>query len=906
MCSWQPATEPLNALLPLLREAMNPSGSYNVQEVFPDYNCYLVYILTQMTQEDQHLRAVAGLTLKNNVRSHYSTIYPAVLDYVKESCLEHIGDADIGKTVGLVISAIMARGRVQGWPEGLQFLVEKLDDPTPTVVELVLNALQRICEDCASDLIYPVNGVQPLCIMLRRFLFYLDHSNDIIRLLALRCVQQFIALRLDSLLTYMNDVLSGIFKLVADENIEIRKTVCQSLISALEFCPKFILPHMPNLVDYMLYSTQSDNEELALEACEFWIVCGEMEIIDNNLEAYLPKVVPVLLKCMVYSETDLLILGGEEDDAHVVDNEQDIKPQFHKSNLVEIDRADKGDLEESGKLKARQHNYGNDNESDDDDDDYDLDDDDDIYNEWTLRKCSATALDIICTYYGETVIVLLMPLLKIELESDDWIHRECGILTLGAVAEGGMQSIAHHLPQLIPFLLTQLNDTKPLVRSITCWTLGRYTNWIAQASQQNPDAFRYYLEPYVNNMLQRILDSNKRVQEAACSSLSLLEEEATTQLIPYLQPILVTLVAAFEKYQHHNLLLLLDTVGTLADVVGEALNDPQYIELIIPPLIGQWQATPDDSPDLFPLLECLSSVTSALGKGFTPFAEPIYVRCVNLVRKTLEKCQLYDQDFNAEEPDKDFMVVALDLLSSIVQALNMDAEPLVAGTNPSLVQLLCLCINDEIAEVRQPSYALLGSLAISCFEHIRAMVPHFIPLIIQRIDYTESVSVCSNAAWAAGEIAIKLGNEIQPYVEPLLQRLLPLIVYKNIKCTENVAITIGRLGLICPTIVAPHLKEFIQPWLESLTTVSDNEEKASAFSGLCEMIKVNPEGAADSLFVVVFPAIANYKSAPPSLKESFYNILAAYRQMLGQLQWDQGVQSVPEEIISALYTSYYI
>lgn len=106
-------------------------------------------------------------------------------------------------------------------------------------------------------------------------------------------------------------------------------------------------------------------------------------------------------------------------------------------------------------------------------------------------------------------------------------------------------------------------------------------------------------------MLQRILDNNKRVQEAACSSFSLLEEEATTELVSYLQPILVTLASAFEKYQHRNLLLLYDTVGTLADVVGEALNLPQYIELIMPPLIKKWQEITDDNTDLFPLLEVI-------------------------------------------------------------------------------------------------------------------------------------------------------------------------------------------------------------------------------------------------------------------------------------------------------------
>ncbi|KAI8092910.1 armadillo-type protein [Halteromyces radiatus] len=917
MSAWQPTDQGLSEILQLLREAVNPTSGQNVQaklEYFnnvPDFNNYLVYVLTKMPQEPQYNRAVAGLTLKNNIRSYYPSFPAPVADYIKECCLQHLGDEEIGKTVSLVIAAIMARGQVQNWPHGLQVLLEKLDDPSPVMVDHALGTLQKVCEDCSRDLDTSIGGVQPLEFMIPKFINFFDHPNAQLRLAAIRCTQQFIASRSEPLMRRMNEFLSALFNRATDDSVEVRRAVCQALVNILEVCPENLLPHMPNLVEYMLYCTMSDDEDLALEACEFWLVFAEQDSLRDQFQGYLPKVIPVLLKCMVYSETDLLIMGGDDDDAHVADSEQDIKPRFHKANVVEVERADKNDLEEGGAQKKKNGLLDGDNADDDedeDDDDYDLDDDDDMYGEWNLRKCSAAALDIICTAFEGEAIQLLMPLLKTELESSDWLHRECGILALGAAAEGGLHEIAPHLPELVPYLLTNLNDSKPLVRSITCWTLGRFAQWIIEASQQSPEARKHYLETLVQQMLQRILDNNKRVQEAACSSFSLLEEEATTDMIPYLQPILATLSTAFEKYQRHNVLLLYDTLGTLADAVGEALGAPQYIDMVMKPLITKWQETPDDNTDLFPLLECLSSVTTALGKNFKPFAEPIYVRCVNLVCKTLEECQLAAHNPAMEEPDKDFMIVALDLLSGIVQALNTDAEPLVANTQPPVVQFLSMCINDEVAEVRQSSYALLGDLAISCFEHIRAVVPQFMPLILQQIDpQAESPSVCNNATWAAGEITIKLGNEIQPYVEPLLQRLFPLMVNQSIQRTllENVAITIGRLGLICPTMVAPHLENFVHPWLVSLSPVRDNEEKASAFSGLCEMIKTNPEGAL-KVFPLLCTAIANYHIVPQPLQEAFGNILSGYKNMFGEQQWQQGVASLPQETKTTLQERYHI
>ena len=67
------------------------------------------------------------------------------------------------------------------------------------------------------------------------------------------------------------------------------------------------------------------------------------------------------------------------------------------------------------------------------------------------------------------------------------------------------------------------------------WKEGAQTSW-------------KMMFPYLQ-LLKRVLDANKRVQEAACSAFATLEEEACTELVPYLGFILETLVYAFGKYQ---------------------------------------------------------------------------------------------------------------------------------------------------------------------------------------------------------------------------------------------------------------------------------------------------------------------------------------------------------------------
>jgi len=56
---------------------------------------------------------------------------------------------------------------------------------------------------------------------------------------------------------------------------------------------------------------------------------------------------------------------------------------------------------------------------------------------------------------------------------------------------------------------------------------------------------------------------------------------------------------AFDRYQHKNLLILYDAIGTLADSIEEDLNKPEFVEVIMPPLIANWNRLADDDRDLF-------------------------------------------------------------------------------------------------------------------------------------------------------------------------------------------------------------------------------------------------------------------------------------------------------------------
>lgn len=62
-----------------------------------------------------------------------------------------------------------------------------------------------------------------------------------------------------------------------------------------------------------------------------------------------------------------------------------------------------------------------------------------------------------------------------------------------------------HLPGIIPVLVHTLNDPKALVRSITCWTLGRYCRWVIYPPPaQKVEGFQVmYLQPVLDGVYKQ-------------------------------------------------------------------------------------------------------------------------------------------------------------------------------------------------------------------------------------------------------------------------------------------------------------------------------------------------------------------------------------------------------------------
>ena len=101
-------------------------------------------------------------------------------------------------------------------------------------------------------------------------------------------------------------------------------------------------------------------------------------------------------------------------------------------------------------------------------------------------------------------------------------------------------------------------------------------------------------------------------------------------------------------------------------------------------------------------MQCLSSISIAAGQSFAPYTQPVYQRCITIIHTCLTQYQAFEQDpDNADEPDRTFIVVALDLLSGLTQGLGDQIHQLVASSQPPLLHLMALCLTVSLSILRR-------------------------------------------------------------------------------------------------------------------------------------------------------------------------------------------------------------
>jgi len=807
----------------------------------PDFNLYLVQIFANMPKADEIVRQRAGLLLKNAVNRD---IPQDILEYVKAAVLQMVQDParSLRHTAGSVITTICQRHGVSSWLAALEGLCESLANPNPDVRDGAWSALEKVCEDAvefvkqlSADPADPrIAGFLQFSRtkMLPLFFQLVGPQQPLVhRQYGCKCINHFglnFMFMYHSMDVYLPEFagpyIQMLGSLATDTNSDIVKCVCQGFCFVVGFGADKIQGQEAVLCNFMLQACQHPEYEVRLSALEFWPTACYNEALHSHIAPVLTQLVPVLLTNMVYSDSDFATMDPAmltDDNSSVPDQQHDIAPRSHYSK----EEQDEDDQPTT---------WGSD---------------------WTVRKAAASSLDNCAVRFEMAILPLVLPLIEQRLAAEQWDVRESAVLALGAIAAGCQGSLQSHLPNVLRLLLGLCKAKEPLLRSISCWAVSRFGEWIS-----SDDVACEALPPVVATILPCVLDRNKRVQEAAISAFATLEESARGHLNPFLGDITQTFARAFQMYQAKNLLILYDAVGTLAECVGQMLNNPTLIQTLVPPLINKFETTQDRS--LVPCMEALGSVLTQLGPSVIEICPKVAQKCIGLVTNTLMEIQAYNQ-LQAQDrgvpPDRNIMACALDVLSNMCDGLKDRTGEVLQVAN--FVPIVAPCCRDEALGTKQSGFALMGDLAKYSFQHLQPVQQEVLQLALSHLSHP-SPNCANNAIWSLGEMCTKLEPAVlNPVVGQIVQQACTVLTQsRHHQLAVNAALSLGRLGLAASQELAQLLPQYMLAWCNVMRLARVDGEKVQAFQGFLNVIKLNPQAATQSPEVMksLFEAVATF------------------------------------------------
>lgn len=869
---WAPSPVVLSDIVRLLKQADSPDTQVQRQlaeaigklAALVDAPCYYCYILTDCRQEPIEVRQRAGLLLKARLAS--LVLAPGepskaegearVLAYVKSNVMRAILDPnrELRATAGTILTALVAQQGVEGVPNLMPFLFELLDNPNAEIADGALSAFSKIIEDeIDRNIALPPTG-QPQAPPFYRFcserllpkLFQLatDTTQAVAssverRAKALTCLNHFERGHLfapgDVFEPFFNSYWDTLGHLAMDSSPETRKLVLSGMVHVVVLTPDVVLAALESLMPFVLGCLDPQQPyEVRLEGLE--LLSGILKCKQSHqlVSTLLQRLLPTLVQNTRYSTWDYMQMDQSQlvdGNAATPDTAEDLAPVFHTAGGAGRGGAPQDEEEEEEEEEPEasvQGTWG---------------------SGWTVRKAAAMLLDHLSTVFDDAALPHLLPVIESRLQSEEWEIKESAVLTLGAIARGCIEGLNPFLPRILGILLPMCDNDRPILRSISLWTLSRFSLWISPQPE--------ILNVTCRTLLGHILDSNKRVQEAACSAFACLEEDAGELLVPFLPLILDAFSQALQTFQvwlvescddddtqTKNMLVLLDAIGTLAGSLGTRTDVPDFYVKIVTPLVKRWTTVDKADPTIVVMFECLSCVVRAIRQGLPNYSTVIVDRCLFFIRDTLHRLE---QPSAAEEvqnlrTDRERVECSFDLLSSLCEATPGTMEPLLQSTDlMDLLRRYCELSSLIVGSpVKQACFALIGDLAEHAPRLVSPHVPSLVPAITPYIS-SPPASVSHNATWVIGQIALHVAGqrgELQPYAEKICSQLVVvmLALYAYESLIRNSCITMGRVALACPEQVAVEMNAVFGLWCRTMTKAPNDAEKTVAIKGLCHVI----------------------------------------------------------------------
>ncbi len=267
--------------------------------------------------------------------------------------------------------------------------------------------------------------------------------------------------------------------------------------------------------------------------------------------------------------------------------------------------------------------------------------------------------------------------------------HEANILALGAIADGCKAELTPHLPVLHQFLLRQLTVAESMLqlRGIAAWTLARYASWTIDQLEMR-DSGGGGGPVFGEAGRQGVCVAHARPSQEGPDHVvfghGVFAKVAGDHLTPYLEPIYGIFIQALHKYCTRSRLVLFDTMGIMAENVGEGVGRGLLPGMYIPPLLQLWNSTAINNPfdrTLLILMECLGSSMVVCRLNY----QPLVLETFEMAMSTIEACTIIIlHEDNLGDIDKEMtdpIICLVDLIDGLVEGLGPNFASLVNGSS---------------------------------------------------------------------------------------------------------------------------------------------------------------------------------------------------------------------------------
>ncbi|EEA07696.1 HEAT repeat family protein [Cryptosporidium muris RN66] len=907
--NWQYDINRCQEILNVLKQAESPDSTIQLQvtntlntfiTTVPDASCYFALIFACMNNENVEVRQRAGLLLKNCLLQFGLPISSQFFEYIKQNALSALNDPNrlIRSTAGTIVTNFINLNIGPALlTECLHYLSQLLDLATPDSIDGALDCLIKICEDeieaglgeGSTNKLSCVNKCSTSCQTSREedFKLFLDvsrkiilpklflicerkHSilsgNEVAVHLSFKCITLYAQHHLFSTGQLLNDMFPTYWNIIGilatDSNMKIRILVVIGILRVMEDDPNVILDGTSRdvIINFIIgccVDGGGDTYNLRLEALEFWPIYIRNNKGIDALRPFLPKLLNCLLVNAIFTDFDYLEMDPSHFEDEIEDDQYSVGPRFHYSRGgVAVNDEDVDEVETGA--------WG---------------------NQWTVRKAAALALDHISLIYGDEILPELLVKIEQKLQDPNWEVRESAVLVLGAIARGCIKGLAPYLSKVITFLLKLSNDPKPLLRSISCWCIARFTLWLSHQQDQP------ILIETIRTLLTKMLDPNKRVEEAACSAMATFIEEASQNmsLIPFLEDIVNTLTTALNLYQYRNLLILCDTIATLCFSVGSPVYIPSFENNLLPLFISKWKSFNIDHPCLISSMDCLAKTMSVLRSKAIKYSEVIIEHCI--VNLMVNSITVLKSGTSSSLEVSDTIECTVDLIGCMLEATGSHCIQYLIKYKFADFLSFC-CQSDSYPAIQQSAFACVGDIARYSndkLEFLKPILPNIFGVLARNVNHN-CTGTANNAIWAIGELVINSNNDtvniITPYIDGILESLIVILLHpkSNTFGADNLAvnssITVGRISLIYTNNVAIQLPRCLVALCHVLTSVQNDMEKVNSVQGICLAIQLNPSSVDIHSIGVFFDLIASLQPILMQTRQSSISLIDVLSQTI--------------------------